>query len=707
MRPWRTSTDLPRGAPWIGPLVLISLLLVWAVHDGGYDQDTWYWGALVLLAVLTARSTVTAAEHRTLSRGLALALGALSLYGGFSYLSILWAGSPGEALTGSNRVVLYLLVFAVATSVAWNLRRRLIVLCAYSLGVGVLATVILIRLAVGEHVESIVVAGRINAPTGYFNSSVALFTAASGTALVLATVRRLPTVLRATLLTSACACLQMAIAGQSRGWLFTLPFVVVAIVLVARDRLRLAAHAVPVIACALAPLHRLLALYDAAPGAALQHAAARAGAGSLICCGGLLVGTILVIEGYARVPPARLPRALGRRGLGLALIVLLLAGIASGGFLATSGHPFRFLRRQWNGFSHPVTSAATTGSHFSTLGSGRYDFWRVSLDAFAAHPIGGLGQDNFAEYYITRRQTDRGAELDAQPRDAAPGSHGLGRHRAVRRLPDRSARRWPRCMPAARVRSRHIAVAALVPMVVWLAHGSVDWFWEIPALTGPALAFTALAARPGRVSRRLAGASASRGCRSVAAPPRPHRRPASPRCWPLPPSRLPLPVGPAGLPRPDEQAANPGVRSADLDTRRCAEPAERRPDRLAGTIALRVGLPNVAATRFRPCDRPRPGRMVWLVRSRPRRVGTGRCRDCPAGPRARGAHQFPSARGPRCAQTGIEYASALTGAGISPAGGGELIRARILCEFRPKGYTPDLGTRIAPGPHGRERPTCR
>ena len=28
------------------------------------------------------------------------------------------------------------------------------------------------------------------------------------------------------------------------------------------------------------------------------------------------------------------------------------------------------------------------------------------LDAFLAHPIGGLGQDNFADYYVSRRRTD-------------------------------------------------------------------------------------------------------------------------------------------------------------------------------------------------------------------------------------------------------------------------------------------------------------
>ena len=30
------------------------MFLLWAVHDGGYDNDTWYWGALLALAMLVA-----------------------------------------------------------------------------------------------------------------------------------------------------------------------------------------------------------------------------------------------------------------------------------------------------------------------------------------------------------------------------------------------------------------------------------------------------------------------------------------------------------------------------------------------------------------------------------------------------------------------------------------------------------------------------
>ena len=32
----------------------VALMLLWAAHDGGYDADTWHWGALVVLALVAA-----------------------------------------------------------------------------------------------------------------------------------------------------------------------------------------------------------------------------------------------------------------------------------------------------------------------------------------------------------------------------------------------------------------------------------------------------------------------------------------------------------------------------------------------------------------------------------------------------------------------------------------------------------------------------
>ena len=42
----------------------------------------------------------------------------------------------------------------------------------------------------------------------------------------------------------------------------------------------------------------------------------------------------------------------------------------------------------------------------SGLGSNRYDFFRVALDEFEAHPVAGIGVDNFQEQYLRRGRSD-------------------------------------------------------------------------------------------------------------------------------------------------------------------------------------------------------------------------------------------------------------------------------------------------------------
>ncbi len=177
-------------------------------------------------------------------------------------------------------------------------------------------------------------------------------------------------------------------------------------------------------------------------------------------------------------------------------MALAVGAAIAGGLAVSHGHPFSFISRQWHGFSHQESAHAHSGSHFTDVGSGRYDFWRVSLDAFAAHPIGGLGQDNFAEYYVARRRTSEepawthSLELRLLTHTGLVGA-ALFAVFLVAAI-------------AAALRSRRragleaaVAGAALLPLVVWLIHGSVDWFWEIPALTGPALGFLAVAAALG------------------------------------------------------------------------------------------------------------------------------------------------------------------------------------------------------------------
>ena len=61
-----------------------------------------------------------------------------------------------------------------------------------------------------------------------------------------------------------------------------------------------------------------------------------------------------------------------------------------------------YIKRQFKSTTQVPT---TKISHFAVAGTERYDIWRVSFDALLAHPIGGLGQDNFVNYYYTHRHT--------------------------------------------------------------------------------------------------------------------------------------------------------------------------------------------------------------------------------------------------------------------------------------------------------------
>ncbi len=632
----------PHAVALIPGGIIVALMLVWAVHNGGFDEDTWYWGALTVLALFTA--VVIARGRAThISRAGMIALGAFALYVAWSYLSITWAQSPGDALTGSNRALLYLLVFATMLVLPWTVRGALLALLVFAVGVGVVAVVLLFRLADAAHVADLIIGGRLAAPTGYFNSTAALFTMQALVAIALAARRELPAPLRGALIAFACAGLQLAVTVQSRGWLFTLPLVAIVAIIVIPDRLRVAATAVLPAAGAVVPIHRLLAVYQNSSGAALNHAASRAGhAALLICLVEFFVATVLA-WGDALIPPLA-PSAARRRVLGSAAIAGAVAAGVLGGLAVSHGHPVRFVKREWNGFSHVQT--APSQSHFTDVGTQRYDFWRVALDAFVAHPIGGLGQDNFDDYYVPRRRTysepsyTHSIELRLLTHTGLVGfvlfvTFTVAAIVAV--------------MPARRRRGLEafVAATALLPLIVWLIHGSIDWFWEIPALSAPALGFLGVAGALGSAAR--AGEADTLG--SVArfgeadslgspaavgngdAPATADESPTTPPPTPRPAWVRALVAGagvvvllaalyalvPAYLSVREVSIAS-NLRQSDparalhvLQTAADLNPLNADPGRIAGTIALQTGQYAIARERFQQSISREPGGWyAWL-----------------------------------------------------------------------------------------------
>ena len=608
--PPRDSIRSWRDGLAVAPVAVVLLLLIlWAAHDGGYDEDTWYWGALILLALVAMVVGGLFGPLRRLGTATKVALGAFTLYVAWSYASIAWAAYRGDALSGSNKALLYLLIFTLCALSRWTPRRALWMTTAYTVAVGAVGALILLKMALGQHPASLFTEGRLISPTGYLNANAALFMTAALLGVALAVRRELPLVLRGVLLAIACEGVQLALLAESRGWLFTLPAVLLVALVVVRDRLRIAVAAIIPVIGALVPLHRLLHVYEvtavAHPTAsAFDHAAKTAGATSLVCCLVVLIAGTLVLVAEDRFKPREVRRSVVLAG-GLVAAVLALAVASAGAVAATHGHPIRFFNEQWHGFTHPSTTNAAQASHFASTGSEREDAWRVALDAFAAHPIGGLGQDNFSDYYTVHGRT--GIELAwVHSWELRLLAHTgiVGFLAFIAFLVAAAIAALRRRAPKGSLRGA-MAGIALLPLIVWLIHGSVDWFWEMPALSAPALAFLAMAgalteegsavaatapARPGRARTAVVAA-----CGVVA---------FLAAVVVLSFSYLSVREVSIGS---DLRGSNPTQALAHLQTAADLNPYDSEPGRLAGTIALQSGSYEEALARFGQATARQPG----------------------------------------------------------------------------------------------------
>ncbi len=309
-----------------------------------------------------------------------------------------------------------------------------------------------------------------------------------------------------------------------------------------------------------------------------------------------------------------------------------------GSILATHGDPLAYPEPAVARIQ-PSATGRRSGSHFATVGSGRYDVWRVSLDALTAHPIGGprAGQLRRLLHHPPPDHEEPSWTHSLEMRLLAhTGLVGFALFAAflIAALSLRVGRPAPGCrrwlqQPLGRRRS---------PLLVWLIHGSVDWFWELPALSGPALGFLAVAMAPcdGPASTRGRSGLRSR-CRGVPAWLHPRRRTRAPvAVRPAAPPCVAVLVAVLGFPylsvrevslASDLPHARPRRRADRPRPGRLAQPAERgagpprRDDRLGRRPLRRSRDP------LPPGDRPRTRRLVRLVRGGARRLGSRRRRN--------------------------------------------------------------------------------
>jgi hypothetical protein len=422
-----------------------------------------------------------------------VAVGLLFAYALWSYASIAWADDKGTAVDGAGRTLMYAAVFALFALRPIAGGPAIALITAYSLAVGGVGLVELLKLDHAADPSGFFLEARLAQPLGYHNGDVAFWFSGFFASAFLATRRELPAVLRGLLLGSAGLLLGLTLMSQSRGWFFSVPLAVLIFVVLVPGRGRAVCSLAALTVAGLLMKGPVFKVHDdfaaGANPAPLVDEAARA---IEIAALWLLVAGVLVALLDSRVSlPARTARLVS------AGVTALAALVVAGGALALvvrTDDPVQHVKDSWSDFKANAPLGSGKNRFINSLGSGRYDMWRVSWKLFKGSPVGGVGADNFQEDYLQQGRTTEQARYPHSVEMRTLAETGLvGALLLLGSLV---------CAFVAAVRGRlrappikRVAVAAaLMVPVYWLIHGSVDWFWELPALGAGAFAMLGLAA---------------------------------------------------------------------------------------------------------------------------------------------------------------------------------------------------------------------
>ena len=604
MPPSRTVSGTLRAAVALSPaaifgaLALVPLFVLSAVKGGFFPQE-WYPAALFLVALLLV-ALIALPSGASPPALVLVAAGALVGYALWSYLTIAWADQRADAWDGANRTAMYAVLFAIFA--LWRIRARAAVwlVGAFAIGVAAIGLVELLSAASGDPTTHFI-DGRLAEPVGYANANAALWSSAFWPCIVLGSRRETGPLLRALFVGAAVLLGGLALMGQSRGWLFALPVVALLFLLLTPQRVRTTLTLALALGAVGVAVPAILDVYDTAgpplAGAMDDATVAIIGAAAVAAA---LAGMAALADRFQRRPSPSVDRWAGRVLAGVVGAAIAIGTIV---YVAERGSPFTDVADAWEEFKTTGTPGGGESRLDLRLGSNRYDFWTVAWDEFAGAPIGGIGADNFQQAYLAKARSGEqpryphSVELRTLSQTGLVGAALLGTAMVAALLAALRALRWRRGPAQA------AAAAGTGVFVYWFVHGSVDWFWEVPALGGAAFALLGLAA--GLAPRRAAGRPARR------------RAPIAAGVWAIPAGVAALILAwslaaPWLADRYTDQAldlwtSDSGRAFDKLDRAASLNRLSPDPDYAAGSIALRLDMPEEAIVRFTEAVEREPG----------------------------------------------------------------------------------------------------
>ena len=557
----------------------------------GFRSTSWYPASIFVLGLVVVAALAVPRVRVPLA--LRIATAALAAYTAWSYLSITWAAQKADAWDGANRTALYALAFSLFAT--WRIRARpaAYILGALGLGVAAIGLVTLLGAAAADDPSSWFVKGRLADPAGYQNADVALWFTAFWPCAALAARRELAPLARAAVAASAVLLAGLAILGESRGWAIAAPITLVFYLAIVPQKVRAAGTMLVLLGATALCTPALIDVRDAVERGTYGALVADAARALLLAAAAaaLVVAVAALVDRRVSVPRA----AVRATGAAMLTVAVAAAAIGTGILLAHEGGPSRLASRAWHDFKTRGQPAEHAGPRFTvSLGSSRYDFWRVALDRFADEPLRGLGADNFQQDYLRLRRSDEqpryphSVEIRALMQTGVVGATLLAVALAAALFGAiRAVRRRSGIGSAA-------AAAATTAFAYWFVHGSVDWFWEFAGLGAPAFALLGLAAglepRAAMPCRRVPAGMRLRLAWAVTA---------------VVAIALAISLGLPWLSARQESRAvdgwpsDPGAAIARLRNAASLNPLAVRPYLLAASIALRVDQPALARRYFR------------------------------------------------------------------------------------------------------------
>ncbi|HEX8051453.1 MAG TPA: O-antigen ligase family protein, partial [Thermoleophilaceae bacterium] len=374
---------------------MIALPVVLAFATGGYGLRRASFALAAVLLVLGALAVL--APWPLVPRGKpALALAALAGFAAWTAVSIAWARVLGDAAADAYRLLLYVAAFMVALCCLRlpELRRRvpdallagIVLVGLYGLAGRLLPAVV--EVPEGARQD------RLNEPFTYWNALGIFMVMGIVLAVATASDEERPPWLRALACAAAAPCGVALYLTYSRASWLALAAGLVLLVVLRRTR------AVPLAAAlALGSIAVLVAAVQAFPAVLGDE-------GTSTPAGLAFAGVIGVVGAAAALAHLRLSRARVAQaplpigpGLARVLAIVTIPAVIGVGLLVATG----------GGKNENVRSG---GGRVATLDTNRDALWGVALDAFAEHPLTGVGTSSFAvEWLRERDEVDRA--LDA------------------------------------------------------------------------------------------------------------------------------------------------------------------------------------------------------------------------------------------------------------------------------------------------------